>query len=425
MWPFTRAKKPEHSPAANPSRLFRIGFAGPRAAVSYRQSIAAAEAMLHPSVHRCLRKLASSVQTVDWQIVKDKRANRAADDVRGPDVTARLQATLDNPSDEYSDEALRYLMALYLAAYGKFYLKIARDTQGLPSAIYILSPARVKEINNTKGVVIGYQYTAGAGQETFPTRAAAKGGEGQFPPYGAKIAIPGMDTGANGVDIPSDSPLSSLGLPMQVIEQLMQRAVDTASGHPNSKYIVTTPELLTREQEESVVRELTDREAGGADSGRVLMLSGKEIKVTKLDNDLSDLHSKVPLDDMERRIAAGFGIPPAMLGLNGADGAKFAQNYGESRLAFWEDTVDPSYLVPIERGLTAAICSPGWEVRFNRGSVPAMQDAIAARLARLEVVSTLSIDEKRDLAGMSPAKSGTVFHTPKTPPTDKPAATAV
>lgn len=416
MWPFTRAKKPERSPSGDPTRFFRIGFAGPRAAVSYRQAVIAADAVLHPTVHKCLRKIGTSVATVDWEVIQAKRVRRgaAAEGESASKLMPKLQAMLDDPSDDVSDDATRMLMAVYLAAFGRFYLKITRDTQGVPSAIYVLSPARVKEISNQAGIITSFEYAAGAGRETIPTRAAVAKSE-SFPPYGAKISLPGIDTGTNGGDILSDTPLNSLGLPMQVIEQLLRRAVDTASGHPNSKYIVTTPKLLTREQEENLDRELSDRETDGKESGRVLLLTGEEIKVTKLDNDLSDLHSKVPLDDMERRVCSAFGIPPAMLGLNGADGAKFAQNYGESRLAFWEDTIEPIYLVTIERGLTAALCNPGVEIRFNRGSVAALQDAISARLGKLELVSTLSIDEKRELAGLGPAKAGTVFHNPKTP----------
>jgi len=35
------------------------------------------------------------------------------------------------------------------------------------------------------------------------------------------------------------------------------------------------------------------------------------------------------------------------IGLGSADAAKYANNYGESRLSFWQDTIVPSYLSPI------------------------------------------------------------------------------
>ena len=65
----------------------------------------------------------------------------------------------------------------------------------------------------------------------------------------------------------------------------------------------------------------------------MLFLYNTDIKVHKLDNELGDIHSKLPLDDMTRQIAGVFGVPVPLLGLGSSDAAKFTGNYAESRLA--------------------------------------------------------------------------------------------
>lgn len=433
FWPFSRAAEIAQRAApvlANPARLLSIGFAGPRAAVSYDKVVKAYLALCHPSVHKCVTKLAQSVQTVDWVVIKSKRSALVAEDMRNGKVLAAIQSALDRPAQDMTGAQARYLMAMYLALFGRVYLVVTRDSAGIPSGFYLLSPARVDEVVNKQGLVVGFKFKGGVQSVEYPTKDVATGDKAKdtaagFKPYVVKIEIPMPDAGfPDGMTRPSNTPLNGLGLPMQVVTMLLERAVDTASGHPNSKYIVTSSSLLTREQEKEIENALAARQPGEEQSGRILFMAGADMKTTKLDSDLSDLHSKVPLDDMERRIASAFGIPPAILGLNGQDGSKFAQNYSESRIAFWEDTIEPAYLAPIEEGLTEALCPPGWSVTFKRSSVPAMQDAIAKRLATLEAISTLTLEEKRAFAGAPPPEAGAVMHSPKAPaPADKPAAT--
>ena len=111
----------------------------------------------------------------------------------------------------------------------------------------------------------------------------------------------------------------------------MQRALDTASGHPNVKYVITAEKTLTKQQKEALHKHLEEAGPGGENSGNVLFLYNTDVKVHKLDNKLADIHSKSRLDDMTRQIAGVFGVPVALLGLGSADAAKYASNYVESR----------------------------------------------------------------------------------------------
>ncbi|WP_369529575.1 phage portal protein [Bradyrhizobium elkanii] len=196
--------------------------------------------------------------------------------------------------------------------------------------------------------------------------------------------------------------IESIAMPIAIINCLMQRALDTASGHPNIKYVITSERTLTRQQKDALVKHLEESGPGEENSGSVLFIYNTDIKVHKLDNELGDIHSKIPLDDMTRQIAGVFGVPIPLLGLGSADAAKYASNYGESRLSFWQDTVVPCYLSPIAAGMTQAICPPGARVSFDLDSIPALWEGRAALGERLSKVNFLITNEKRAILGFEP-----------------------
>lgn len=405
------AAPPARKATDNPARLLQVHWTGRAIApVSYHEAVVAHAAMAHPIVHRCLNKLGSSVQTATWYAEKDGRDSRLPSDKRAwtsADEKA-LESLLASPNNDMTAAELRYWAALSLACFGIAYFKVGRGIDGRPNGLYPLDAPRMRPIIAANGLIRGYSLQPNGEAVDFMTREeAAKRDDPEkhsYHPYVVRIAIPGLLFTPTGLAL--NSPLQSLGMPAQIISLLMQRAIDTASGHPNSRYMVTADQLLTRPQEEELARNLERREAGGEDAGRVLFIAGANVKTAKLDNDLTDIHSKMPMDDMARQIAGGFGIPIALIGLGAADGAKFAGNYIESRRAFWEDTVDPCYLKPIEEGLTKALCPPGMSIKFDRDTIPALQDARVEKAAKLEKITFLTEDEKRELAGFPPRPAG-------------------
>ena len=198
----------------------------------------------------------------------------------------------------------------------------------------------------------------------------------------------------------------------------MQRALDTASGHPNVKYVITAEKTITRQQKEALTKHLEESGSGGEHSGEILFLYNTDVKVHTLDNQLGDIHAKLPLDDMTRQIAGVFGVPVALLGLGSADAAKYASNYVESRLRYWQDTVVPCYLVPIAAGMTQAICPPGARISFDLDAVPALWEGRANLGKTLSQVTFMSNNEKRDILGFEPKNGTALDENDKLPPLD-------
>jgi len=119
---------------------------------------------------------------------------------------------------------------------------------------------------------------------------------------------------------------------------------------------------------------------------------------------------------MTRQIAGVFGVPIALMGLGSADAAKFANNYQESRLSFWQDTIVPCYLSPIAAGMTQALCPPGARIQFDLDAVPALWQGRSKLGESLSKVGFLTDDEKREILGYEPLKLGQKLPKPLPPP---------
>lgn len=392
-------RRPVRNPNDDPTRLL-IMRTGPSTvkSVTYQQAINAEQAMIHPVVYRCIDKIATAVEMVDWYVRKvDKKG-------RDKTLGGKLEDVLGNPNNYMTAGELRYWMGMSRAVFGRIPFKVGVGTDGKPNAIYPLKPSHFETKLSDRGIVTGYLYGAATGseKETLPTRDKATGdtpGSAKTS-YAAEIIRPNLS--GSPVAKGYSTPLDSIGYPAEIINLLLKRAIDSASGHPNSKYIIGTEKTLTPEQNDEIKDSLDETTPGGDDGGNILILSNTKLDVHELNNNLGDIHAKMPMDDMARHIAGSFGIPISLLGLSAQDGAKFAGNYMESRRSFWEDTIIPGYLIPIAQGMTKAMCDEGWEIVFDIDTIPALEEVKADRAKKLEDVTFLDDDEKREMCGFPP-----------------------
>lgn len=380
--------KPSDTPAA-PSSM-RMQTQAPLA--TYENHITAENAMGHPFVFFCLKTVAQAFATVEWYAEADPESTNPA----GKRAVDQMNALLQSPNLNFSPYQLRFWMALNYASFGRIPFKVGLTADGFPNGIYPLAVKDTKENTDARGLVVSYTYGMGDGAEKLPVRSKANGTQS----YAHEISTP---TISGQVDFTSNvTPLRAIGLPSQIMRMLMQRAADTASGHPNMKYVISSEKTITEPQKQSLREHIESSGPSAENSGNILFLGGLTIKIDELDNDLSDIHSKMPTDDMARMIARAFGIPNAIVGLGAADGAKYAQNFDGSRASFYEDTVIPGYCSPVATGLTAALCPPGMLIKFDYDGIPAIGAARALRAKDIDQLGFLTIDERRELAGYKP-----------------------
>lgn len=392
------SRTPSRSPGADPVkdiRGFWVGGSNGLSTVSYENMFKAQYALRHPAIFRCVDKIASVVQEtrlVARKIPKEEGVSFIREDA----TTKQLQAVIDNPNETFNGLQFKYWIALNLALYGQLFWKIGRNSILLPNAIYPLQTHRTTVRVDQKGSIIGIRIMTGNGQSftDIPTRQVVEGEELQNSSkgkaWGYHLFRPSED-----VLRMENSPLAAATMPADIISLLLQRAKDTASGAPNLRFIVATDGDTTPEQEDSIASLFSRSRPDGDKSGQVGFISGTQAKVLELDNGLNDIHTKMPMDDMFRMAGAVFGVPMALLGISAADGAKFASNFVESRLAFIQDTVIPSYLHPIEVGLTEATCPPGYEYKFDRDTIGALNDERVNKALKLKDIPFFTDEEKR------------------------------
>jgi phage portal protein BeeE len=351
-----------------------------------------------PQLYRITNFVASAVQSVPWFCEAD------------PDLVAmeRAPATkikavndlLKSPNETFTSQQFQYWVALNLMLYARAHFKVGVGATGNPNGLYPLAAKYMRGVLNNRGTVDVYEYGQGVDNLTkLPTRRTAEK-TGHSTAYAAEISFPSL-TGLVEYN-KAPAAIESLAVPLSIVQALMQRALDTASGHPNIRYVITAEKTLTKQQKDALQVYLDEAGTAGENSGNILFLYNTDIKVHKLDNELSDIHSKLPLDDMTRQIAGVFGVPVPLLGLGSSDAAKFTGNYAESRLAFWQDTVVPCYLSPIAAGMTQAICPPGARIKFDLDCIPALWQGRADLGKTLSFVTFLTTNEKRSVLDFEP-----------------------
>lgn len=384
-------KAPDRKPSDTPAAPNSQRASTQQHLATYENTMSAEAALNHPFTFFCLMTVAKAFSVVNWYAEADtelpvsQRANATA--------VKAMNDLLKSPSPNFSPYQLRFWMALNYACFGRVPIKVGVGVEGYANGIYPLAVKDTQAKTDARGLITHYQYGIGEIAELLPVRAKAPDGK----PWAYEVVTPNI----NGqVDMGTNvTPLRSIGLPASIMRMLMQRAADTASGHPNSKYVISGEKTLTEPQKQAIREHIEESGPGMENSGNIIFIGGQTIKIDELNNDLSDIHSKMPTDDMARVIARAFGIPNAMVGLGAADGAKFAQNYDSSRASFYEDTIIPGYCEPIATGLTAALCTDGMLIKFDLDGIPAIGAARAARAKDIDQLGFLSIDERRELAG--------------------------
>lgn len=390
-------KNPKYAPAAVISTAtLRTSYDTGK---SYEYARMAGEALKIDIVQSCVEKIASTVQSIPWM-------------ARGGGVKERkdLQELLDNP-DDGSGANLRYWMAANIALFGSIYVK-AGIFRGQINALYPLYPELVTGITtDAYGEPEYLEYGTGAKAQSIPLKskdaARAHG-------YAFRIGHKPLEFGWNY----QVSPLKALGLSADIVQNLLKRSHDLSDSTPNIKHILFTEQEVTETALESLKSQIRSKqpnaiqdEARPDDNSGYFVTQGVDLKHISIDDGLNQIVNRQPVDDMDKRIARLFGIPMVLLGAGGgAEQAKYAANFAESRLSFFEDNIIPRYLRPIEEALTLNYAgkdkrSDPLRIQFDLNSIPALQDKRLSNAAIVDKITFLTENEKRQICGFDAVQS--------------------
>lgn len=401
-----RAKGGPGRPPGTTASFFSGGVPVP--IVNISDAMEAREAMAHPVVRRAVMIIAEASSQIDFVVEPVARVPQ--------DTVASIRAALDEPTPDMTGDQLVHWLALNLALYGRAAVKIDLSSirPFIVSAIYPIETDSVKAIRDDRGNTVRYEVGSGSQVQTFPSYWSWKLMEdapGRPLHFVYEFWRPTLSGFRNSQE--ANTPLASIGLPSRIIKALMARALNTAEGHPNSRYLLYTGTTLTSEHTDALKKYVNDSHGiSGELSGKAMLLDSlPDLNMIKLDNDLADIHSKTPIDDMTRMIFGAFRIPVALAGLGAADASKYAQNYRESRATFWEDAILPGYIKPISRGLKQCLGNRTVNIYPDLETVPSMIEGRSFAMAAVDQVRFLTPNEKRMMFGKPGREDGDMLET--------------
>lgn len=151
--------------------------------------------------------------------------------------------------------------------------------------------------------------------------------------------------------------------------------------------------------------------AYSADRELKVAVFGEGVDYEQLDSSLQDLLVRDHISETARFICAAFGVPAYLLGLR--DGSTFS-NVSEARAMFYDNTVIPTtnnLYDQLSRWISQTtnrpvVYAPQWS------QVPVIAERQRDVWAQMDKITFLSINEKRELAGLPPVDGGDVVVQP-------------
>ena len=161
---------------------------------------------------------------------------------------------------------------------------------------------------------------------------------------------------------------------------------------------------LSEDQYTRLKGQIEDVFMGAKNSGRPLLIEGglewKEMSFSPKDMDFIEAKNSAARD-----IALALGVPPQLLGIPGDN---TYSNMQEARLALWEETIIPlldhltdslnHWLVPMFDQLLT--------LEYDVNEVSGLSSRREKTWTRIENSSFLSVNEKRQMVGLSPIEGG-------------------
>jgi HK97 family phage portal protein len=261
--------------------------------------------------------------------------------------------------------------------------------------LYALRPDRMRVVPGPDGWPEAYEYVVGARSVRFDQSAPLPPilHLAQFHPLDDHYGLSSLEAAAVAVDTHNAAAKWNKAL------------LDNAA-RPSGALVYSGPEgaVLSDNQFERLKRELEDQYQGSVNAGRPLLLEGgldwKAMSLSPKDMDFMEAKHTAA-----REIALAFGVPPMLLGIPGDN--TYA-NYQEANRVFWRGTVLP-LATRIGNALSYWLAPAfGAQIRLvvDTDDLPALAADRAALWEQVGKASFLSVNEKREMIGFSPAEGG-------------------
>lgn len=398
MWnPFKRAGKKE-------SRTTSVIIRGTGGAIwtpNDYENFAKETYLKNVIAYRCISMIARAVASVPWYVYNEGEDGKITEVINHPFYRVLERA---NPDESWSFFVLKSIA--YLVMSGNCFLEkvgpSSGPNKGAARELYSLRPDRMTILTEpSRGRISGYKYTVGSysteWERDLITGACDVLQIKDFNPVDDFWGAAATESAAREIDTSNEATNWN--------KKLLEN-----EGRPGMLFIVKG--MLTDSQYDRLEKKLKEDYAGSANTGKSLIIDGDQgAEVRPYGYSPSDLDFTEGGRELARRIAFAYGVPPMLVGIPGDN---TYSNQKEARQAFWEDTV-VYYLNYFAQELNFWIFSNETNyLSYSLDDVPALAPKRESKWKMAQDSDFLTINEKREMVGLSEREDGDVILIPGT-----------
>ncbi len=349
--------------------------------------------------HRSINIVAQAAASVPWALYSFKGRNKVQI------YEHPLLKLLSRPNPFYAGaEFFENIYAYKLISGNAFIQAIGRENIA-PKELHILRPDRVSIVPDDLGNVIGYVYKVNRLEKFYPcnklTGRASILHIKNFHPLDDLRGLSSVEAAAFSIDQHNQAAAWN--------KSLLENAA-----RPSGALIVKNNGAydgnLSDDQYMRIKEQLEEVFMGSKNSGRPLLIEGglewQEMSMSPKDMDFIEAKNSAARD-----IALALGVPPQLLGIPGDN---TYSNMQEARLALWEETIIPllDHLTDSLNHWLVPMFGEGFHLEYNVNDISGLSARREKIWARIENASFLSVNEKRQMVGLSPIDGGDLLKTP-------------
>lgn len=398
MWPFSWFRKKQQPAGQKQGGSSLLIGTGDTETPSRNQKALSEEGYKKNAIgYRAVSLVARGVASVPWvAYINDKEVDDH------PILDLLMTKANYHQSGAFVQESIASFYLLTGNAYPRVIRAGSVQDQRAPKELYSLRPDRVTVLTDKTGVVIGYGYRVKNNTTKFLLRSTSEGTISSdvwhfrtFNPLNDYYGMSPFEPAAYAIDQHNAGSRYNYNL-------LKNHA--RPSGvfkHTPNEYAAT----LGDDQYNRLKKEIDDKWAGEVNAGKPHLLEGgldwQETSWSPRDVDWLEGRNVAG-----REIAMAEGVPPMLAGIRGD--ATYA-NFKEANTSLWENTIN-SVLSVFQNGyntwLVPMYNTPGLRVEYNLDEIPAIAEKRRDIWQKLESVTFLSVNEKREAVGYEPQDGG-------------------
>lgn len=357
-------------------------------------------------VYSAINKIATAAKGIDWVLYSKKKGENG----KRTEITAHpLLDLICKPNPLQATASFFEAVVAFKLIAGNSYIELNRGLSGNGPVLELwpVRPDKMKVVGGQNGYPAAYAFSFGGVTRFWP--------------------VDPVKLTCNIIQWKSFNPLndwyglSALESAMVTLDQnnqgskwnlsLLQNSA-TPSGVLQMKMSESNPRgELTAEQYARIKNEFEAGYQGSRNVGKPLLLEGglswQQISLSPKEMDFLKSRESTSID-----LCIALGVPPEIMGY----GQKTFNNYGEARLAFYEETVLPTMddLRDCLNQMLTPLFGDDLYLDYDKDDIEALAARRTAKMTALQTLTYITPNEKREQVGYDDIEGGDELTTPST-----------